>query len=127
MSNRIRKGEGWIGKWSEGLKVPILKKGEGRMVSDYREVTLAPTMYKIYATMLAERLREEVEGKGLIPSSGEFRKRMGTMDNVYMLNYLINRQIVKRSGKLVLLFVDLKAAFDSVDRQKLLVAMRKRR
>lgn len=49
---------------------------------------------------------------------------MGTIDNVYIVNYLINRQIRKKGGKLVGLFVDLKAAFDSVERGELMRAMR---
>jgi len=38
------------------------------------------------------------------------------MDNIFVLNYLINRQIEKKGGKLIAVFVDLRAAFDSVDR-----------
>jgi len=47
---------------------------------------------------------------------GGFRKELGTMDSIYVLNYCINRQIEKRGRKLVMLFVDLKAAFNSMDR-----------
>jgi len=32
-------------------------------VKNYREITLLCTAYKIYAAILAERLREEIEGK----------------------------------------------------------------
>lgn len=68
-------------------------------MADFRGVTLAPTMYKIYAAVLGERLREEVEGKRLIPlNQAGFRKEMGTMDNVYILNYLIGRQIARKRG-----------------------------
>jgi len=43
-----------------------------------------PTLYKEY-TALAERLREEVERKGLIPPNQTgFRKGMRTMDNIYI-------------------------------------------
>ena len=38
------------------------------------------------------------------------------MDNVYALNYLINRQLARKGGKMVAVSVDLKAAVDSVDR-----------
>ena len=50
---------------------------------------------------------------------------IGCIDNVYVLNYLVNRQIVRRERKMLVLFVDLKAAFDSVDRAVLIKAMRK--
>jgi len=83
-------------------------------------VTLAPTLYKVYAMILGERLEEEVEGKGIVPQNQTgFRKGMGAIDNIYTLNYLVNRQVSRRKGKLVACFVDLKAAFDSVDREVL--------
>jgi len=76
---------------------------------------------------LARRLRKEVEEKNILPGNQiGFRKGMGTMDNIYTLNYLINRQLVKREGILVALFGDLRAAFDSVDREVLVEAMRER-
>lgn len=54
-----------------------------------------------------------------------FRKGMETLDNIYVLNYIGNRQLDRRKGKLVALFVDLKAAFDTVDKG-ILETMRKR-
>lgn len=47
------------------------------------------------------------------------------IDNVYVLNYLINRQI-ERKGKLILVFMDLRAAFNSVDRKQISETMRRR-
>lgn len=61
--NRVWEGEGWPEEWKEGIIVPILKKGEGREVRDYRGVALLPTIYKIYVAILAERLREWRERK----------------------------------------------------------------
>lgn len=79
----------------------------GVMVDEYMRVTLA--------SVLSNRLREEVEGRGLVPQAG-FRRGVGTVDNIYTLNYLINRQVSKASDKLLAFFVDLRVAFDSVDR-----------
>lgn len=110
-------GEGWPEEWKEGIIVPILKKGEGREVRDYRGVALLPTIYKIYVAVLAERLREEVERKKMIPHNQTgFRNGMGTTDNIYVLNYLIGRQVGRKGGKMIAMFVDLRAAFDSMDR-----------
>ncbi|XP_072761238.1 uncharacterized protein [Anoplolepis gracilipes] len=113
--NRVWGGEGWPEGWKERVIVPIVKKREGKGVGDYRGVTLMPTLYKVYAAILAERLREEVEVKGIVPPNQTgFRKGMRTMDNVYVLNYLIG-QLEGRKEGMVALFVDLRAAFDSVD------------
>jgi len=47
------------------------------------------------------------------------------MDSIYALNYLINRQLAKRGGKMMAMFVDLRTAFDSVNRG-LVKAMREK-
>lgn len=86
------------------------------------------TLYKVYIGVLAERVRKEVEKKGILPGNQtSFRKKLRTIDNIYIINYLVNRQLVKRVGSLVALFVDLKAAFDSVDKGVLVEAMREKR
>lgn len=72
--------------------------------------------YKVYMGVLEERLREDVKGKGIIPKNQTgFRKGLGTMDNIYV-NYLVNRKLGKKGGTLMSFFVDLKAAFDSIDK-----------
>jgi len=49
------------------MVVPIVKKGEGERVEEYRGVTIMSTLYKVYAAVLEERLRKEVEEKGIVP------------------------------------------------------------
>jgi len=115
--NGVWRGESWPDEWREGIVVPIVKKREGKKVGDYR-VTLTQTAYKVYAAVLAERLREEVEVKGILPPSQTgFRKGMGTIDQIYVL---INKGIPRGKGKMLVMFVDMKAAFDSVDRESLI-------
>lgn len=43
--------------------IPVAKKREAERVDEYRGVTLMLTPYKIYAMVLAERLRAEIEEK----------------------------------------------------------------
>lgn len=96
------------------------------MVGDYRGVTLMPSLYKVYTSVLAERLKEEAKGKSMIPRMAGFRKGMRTIDNIYVLNYLVNRQIGRAGKKLVALFVDLKAAFDTMDKEVLVETMKRK-
>lgn len=56
-----------------------------------------------------------MEEKGVLPSQTGFRKGLGTTDNIYVINYLMNRQVNTKTGKMVILFVDMRVAFDSVD------------
>lgn len=110
----------------EGVILPIVKKGEG-LVEEYRGVTMMPSLYKIYPSVLAEKLRIETEEKSISShNQTDFRKWMGMMDNVCILNYVINRQLVQKGGKVLVLFVDLKAVFDMIDREVLLESMRER-
>jgi len=63
----------------------VLNKGKGEKVEDYRGVILMTAIYKIYAMMT--RGRKEVEEKRIVPQNQtEFRKGIGTMENIYMLN-----------------------------------------
>jgi len=48
-----------------------------------------------------------------------FRKNRGTIDAIYTLNYVANRELAKKKGKLFVFFMDLKSAFDRVDKGKL--------
>lgn len=66
--------------------MPIRKKRKGDKVEDYREVTIMTTIYKVYGAALADKLKEEVEEKEMIPPNQTgFRKGMGTIDNIYVL------------------------------------------
>ena len=37
---RVWRGEGWVEEWREGVVVPMLEKGSGKKVEDYRGITL---------------------------------------------------------------------------------------
>ena len=82
------------------------------------------TAYKIYAGLMNERLKEEVE-KRLEEGQYGFRKGRGTVDAIYTLNYIANREIAKKKGKVYAFFADLKAAFDRVNRKELGEMMKK--
>jgi len=64
-------------------------------------VMLMATAYKVYATILANRLEKEIEKKGIIPEwQAGFRKNKEVIDNIYTLNYLVGKEI-ERSKKVV--------------------------
>lgn len=64
-----KRGGNWPEDWKEGVIVPVIKGGEAERVENYRGVTLTQMAYKIYVAILAKRLKEEVEGKMLLPAS----------------------------------------------------------
>ncbi|XP_063924523.1 probable multidrug resistance-associated protein lethal(2)03659 [Zophobas morio] len=62
-----------------------------------------------------ERRLEVMKGDG----SKGYKKGRGTMDNVYILRHLMGREIKKQGGQMYALFIDFKAAFDSMNREKM--------
>lgn len=45
--NRVWRGEEWPDAWKEGVIVPIINKGKGERIEEYRGVTLMSTLYKV--------------------------------------------------------------------------------
>lgn len=76
------------------------------------------TGYKIYASMLNERLKEEMEEKYEETQFGFWNGR-GTTDEIYLLNFMVQRELMKPKGKVFTFFANLKSAFDKVDRKLL--------
>jgi hypothetical protein len=72
-------------------------------------------------------MKREIEEKRVIPDNqARFRKGRGTMDNVrvYILDNLTKNELKKKGGRTYALFVDFRAAFDKVDREKMFECMR---
>lgn len=60
----------------------------------------------------SSKVEEEVKRKEVVPPNQmKFRKGLGTINNIYVVNYLINRQVETKGGKLTALFVDLRAVY----------------
>jgi hypothetical protein len=127
LMNGVWRGEGFPEDWREGVICPIFKKGEKNRAENYRGITLLNTGYKLYASVLSERMKREIEEKGVLPDSqAGFRKGRGTVDNVYILDHLARNELRKKGGRMYALFIDFKAAFDKVDRVKMFECMRER-
>ena len=99
MVRLIWKDGGVIEDWKVGIISPVFKKGDKSDIRNYRGVTIMDTAYKIYAEILNDRLENVIENN-LSETQFGFRKGRGTVDCIYILNYLINREIGKKSGKL---------------------------
>jgi len=65
------------------------------------------------------RLVEVEEKRALSESQMGFRKGRLTLDNIYILNYIVQKEKMKmdEEKKVYPLFIDLRAAFDSGQRE----------
>ena len=71
-------------EWQTGVVVPIFKKGDQRVCSNYRGITLLSLPGKVYARVLEKRVRSIVEPQIEEEQCG-FRPGRGTVDQLFTL------------------------------------------
>lgn len=105
-------------EWKNGIVLPVYKgKGSRSSCSSYRPITLLSVPGKVFAHVLLNRIRPlllEIQR----PQQSGFTPSRSTCDAILALRILseIHREF---SRPLNVAFIDLKAAFDSVDRAQL--------
>ena len=105
--------------WSEAIIHPLHKKGDVDSPDNYRGISLLCICSKLYSYILNKRLTDWIEDNKLIhESQAGFRKKYSTIDHLFTLVAMIQRQLLYHR-KLYVAFIDFKKAFDSVVRSKL--------
>lgn len=101
-------------QWKTAVIIPIHKKGSKLQCLNYRGISLLNTAYKIFTTIIADKLKPysyEIIGEY---QSG-FRPNKTTTDQIFSI-----RQIFEKGREYNLntshIFIDYKQAFDSLDR-----------
>lgn len=107
--------------WKESIIVPIHKKGDKRMCSNYRGISLISTTYKILANMVLERLKPIAEDNIGDYQCG-FRRNRSTVDQIFTIRQSLEK-FWEFNRDVHHLFVDFRQAYDSILRVKLWDAM----
>ena len=112
-------------EWSKSIIVPIHKKGDANIPDSYRGIALTSVLSKVYTHILNKRLTgwAEQEEKILEQQAG-FRAGFSTIDHIFTLYGLVQKHL-QRHTKFYVAFVDLKKAFDTVNRNALWAVLRK--
>ena len=93
---------------------PIFKKGDRANCSNYRGISLFLIAFKILQAVVKNRLEPAYESHTRINQAG-FKKKKGCRDQIFAIRQIVERrEEIKRCTNLI--FIDFKAAFDSVDR-----------
>uniref|UniRef100_A0A673CDI6 Reverse transcriptase domain-containing protein n=1 Tax=Sphaeramia orbicularis TaxID=375764 RepID=A0A673CDI6_9TELE len=100
--------------WQTGVVVPLFKKGDRRMCSNYRGITLLSLPGKVYSRVLERRIRPIVEPRIQEEQCG-FRPGRGTLDQLYTLHRVLEGSW-EFAQPVHMCFVDLEKAFDRVPR-----------
>ena len=91
--------------WRNVTLIPLFKKNDRTQCNNYRGVSLLSVPGKVLSLILLERLQVIIDLQ-LMKAQCEFRKRRGTVDQIWVV-----RQIVKRATEyripLFLCFMDL--------------------
>lgn len=99
-------------EWCQARIVPVFKKGDNQLISNYRPIALTCVARRIYERLLLPDLDNAVDLLSIF--QGGFRKTRSTLDQILSLHEI---QVGKPEFHQV--FLDLKAAYDKVNRSKL--------
>ncbi|CAH8492285.1 unnamed protein product [Dicrocoelium dendriticum] len=103
--------------WGESVIVPIHKKGSRDDCCNYRGISLISVASKIFVSVLLGRLSTTREEFSREEQAG-FRPGRGCIDQIFTLRQVLELRHIHRRPTIVV-FLDIRAAFDSVDRSAL--------
>ncbi len=108
--------------WKKSDIILIYKKGDRHIIDNYRPITISSTMAKIFSKLIEQRLKGILDYQQPCEQAG-FRTSFSTIDHLHTIN-----QIIEKTNEygitLHLVFIDYKKAFDSLEHNFLLAALK---
>ena len=112
-------------EWAKSIIVPVYKKGDINDCNNYRPISLTSLFSKMYTNILNRRLTSFVESKNILPvEQAGFREKYSTVDHIFTLYAMINKQF-SMDRKLYVAFVDYSKCFDTVNKHALFNVLEK--
>ena len=106
-----------VDTWRQSCIIPLPKKGDLRLATNYRGISLTPTAAKIYNKLLLHRIRPVLENI-LRDNQNGFREKRSTTAQIFTLRLIIEG-VKQKQLPAVIIFVDFSKAFYSIDRSKM--------
>lgn len=110
--------------WKKVTIVPVPKKGDLTKVENYRPISLTESSRKIFERMIEPRIKKEIGPLDI--AQGGFRENRSTLDQIACLQEWIKKEKERKNDRYCLGFLDIKSAYDSVDRPILWKKMEKK-
>lgn len=99
-------------QWSDSNIILLYKKGDPNNIGNYRPISLLPTVYKIFSTIINNRIGRSLEMKQPIEQAG-FRKGFCTIDHIHTLELIIEKY-QEFQKPLYVAYIDYQKAFDTI-------------
>ena len=104
--------------WQKAILVPLYKgKGDRTECGNWRDISLLSVVGKVFTHLLLERVNAIVESQ-LSEAQAGFRRGRGCADQIFTIRKVIE-QATALKIPVYTCYVDLRAAYDSVPREKL--------
>lgn len=111
--------------FKKSIVIPLFKKGDTKLVTNYRPISLTPCISKVLEKIVKKRLCKFMDKhKILSENQFGFRENRSTQDAVNNVVQKIQEEIQK-GKKPILLLLDIEKAFDSISHSKLLDKLEK--
>ena len=104
-------------EWEDSLICPIWKKGDQLKCENYRGIMLLNTAYKVFSNLLYDRLQPYAE-QIIGDYQAGFRKGKSTSDQIHTLRQIMEK-MTERQIDTYYIFIDFKAAYDSITRKEI--------
>ena len=109
--------------WHEALVSAVCKRGNVAMCENYRPISLLPIGYMLFASILLRRTVDGGAENRIWHTQFGFRSGRGTADALVAAKRLVESALSEKDGKLIRLALDWSKAFDSVDPDRLVLAL----
>ena len=110
--------------WVKQLTIPLHKKGSMQDCDNYRGIALLSVSGKVFCRVIQRRLAKRTE-QMLRENQCGFRRGRGCIDHIFTLRTLAEKAR-EFNTTLYLSFVDLRKAYDSVNREALWLVLERR-
>ena len=111
--------------WRVAMIFPVPKKGDLRRIENYRPISLTESLRKLYERVLLKGLCEHLEPLDIC--QGGFRAQRSTLEQVAALHESIQQRRRDLKRWPIVAYLDIKAAYDTVDRRVLWNILAERR
>ncbi len=109
-------------QWTSSMIVPLPKKGNLQLMTNYRGICLMSIAAKAYNRILLNRIRDPIDSV-LRTNQAGFRVGRSCIQQINILRRIME-EAERKQRSLFITYVDFKKAFDSIDRSMMFAILR---